>query len=92
MRKRAGITRKVSLSVNRDDLALLKQRAKRLHGGNVSAVFADLIAEIRRREAWALAVDWYGGPIELTDSERSAIDHELLGAGRTKRPRRHRAA
>jgi len=92
MRKRVGITRKVSLSVNRDDLALLKQRAKRLHGGNVSAVFADLIAEIRRREAWALAVDGYGEPIELTDSERTAIDHELLGAARTKGPRKHRAA
>ncbi len=90
MRKRVGITRKVSLSVNRDNLALLKQRAKRLHGGNVSAVFADLIAEIRRREAWALAVDWYGEPIELTDTERTAIDRELLGTA--KRPRRHRAA
>ena len=92
MAKRAGVTRKVSLSVNREDLALLKQRAKRLHGGNVSAVFADLIAEIRRREAWARAVDWYGQPIELTDTERTAIDRELLGAGRSKRQRKHPAA
>ena len=51
MTKRAGVTSKVSLSVNREDLAVLKKPAKRLHGGNVSAVFAELIAEIKRREA-----------------------------------------
>jgi hypothetical protein len=48
MAKRAGVTQKVSFSVNREDLAMLKKRAKRLNGGNVSAVFADLNAEIRR--------------------------------------------
>lgn len=92
MTKRAGVTRKVSLSVNREDLAMLKKRAKRLHGGNVSAVFADLIAEIRRREAWDRAVAWYGEPIVLTDDEKTAIDRELLGTGRSKRPRKRRAA
>jgi hypothetical protein len=91
MAKRAGVTRKVSLSVNREDLAVIKDRAKRLHGGNVSAVFADLIAEIRRREAWERAVAWYGEPIVLTDAERKAIDRELLGGGRSK-TRRKRVA
>ena len=88
MSKRAGVTRKVSLSVNREDLAMLKKRAKRLHGGNVSAVFADLIAEIRRREAWDRAVAWYGEPIELTDAERTSFDRELLGGAGGKRRRR----
>ena len=91
MAKRAGVTRKVSLSVNREDLAMLKNRAKRLHGGNVSAVFADLIAEIRRREAWDRAVAWYGEPLALTDAEKTVIDRELLGTAR-KRPRKRRAA
>ncbi|HEX8794518.1 MAG TPA: hypothetical protein VF765_26415 [Polyangiaceae bacterium] len=91
MAKRAGVTRKVSLSINREDLAMLKNRAKRLHGGNVSAVFADLIAEIRRREAWDSAVAWYGEPLALTDAEKTVIDRELLGTGR-KRPRKRRAA
>lgn len=91
MAKRAGVTRKVSLSVNREDLAMLKKRAKRLHGGNVSAVFADLIAEIRRREAWDRAVAWYGEPLVMTDAEKTAIDRELLGTG-GRRPRRRRAA
>lgn len=96
MAKRAGITRKVSLSVNEADLALLKKRAKRLHGGNVSAVFAELIAEIKRQEAWERATAWYGEPIVLSDAERETIDRELLGrtAGgeRSKSARRRRVA
>ena len=79
MAKRAGVTQKVSLSVHDDDLAMLKARARRLHGGNVSAVFAELIATARRQEAWAKAVAWYGKPISMTDEERAQIDHELLG-------------
>ena len=92
MTKRAGVTRKVSLSVNSADLAMLKKRAKRLHGGNVSAVFADLIAEIKRREAWERAVAWYGEAIVLSDAERETIDRELLGGGRAKGARRKRLA
>jgi len=87
MVKRAGVTKKVSLSVNREDLAMLKKRAKRLHGGNVSAVFAELIAEIKRREAWDRAVAWYGKPIEFTDEELVGIDRELLGGVRAKSAR-----
>jgi hypothetical protein len=92
MTKRAGVTRKVSLSVNKADLAVLKKRAKRLHGGNVSAVFAELIAEIKRQEAWERATAWYGVPIVLSDAERETIDHELLGGERSKRARRKRVA
>jgi len=87
MAKRAGVTKKVSLSVNREDLVVLKNRAKRLHGGNVSAVFAEFIAEIKRREAWDRAVAWYGEPIELSDEERMGIDRELLGGVRAKSAR-----
>jgi hypothetical protein len=92
MTKRAGVTRKVSLSVNKADLAVLKKRAKRLHGGNVSAVFAELIAEIRRQEAWERATAWYGEPVVLSDGERETIDRELLGGERPKSARRKRVA
>ncbi len=91
MPARAGVTRKVSLSVRKDDLALLRGRAKRLHGGNVSALFAELIAEIRRREAWDRAVAWYGGPLELSEKERVEIDREL-SRGATRGPRRKTSA
>lgn len=88
MATRAGVTSKVSLSVHKDDLKLLKARAKRLHHGNVSAVFAELIATIKRLEAWERAVAWYGKPITLGDEERQAIDDELLGTRRGHRKRR----
>jgi hypothetical protein len=91
MAKRAGVTAKVSLSVNRDDLAVLKKRAKRLHRGNVSAVFAELIAEIKRREAWDRAVAWYGETIVLSDEERAAIDRELLGGAKPRSGRKRTA-
>lgn len=81
MAKRVGVTSKVSLSVHNDDLNMLKRRAKRLHGGNVSAVFAELIATIKRQEAWDKAVAWYGKPVVLSDEERESIDRELLGEG-----------
>src|SRR5438105_2356029 len=71
MAKRAGVTRKVSLSVHEEDLRLLKDRAKRVHHGNVSAVFAELIARIRREEALRSAFEWYGEPIVLTDEDRA---------------------
>lgn len=89
MAKRAGVTSKVSLSVDNDDLEMLKQRARRLYGGNVSAVFAELIATIKRQEAWSKAVAWYGKPIAMTDEERDEIDRELLGGG-VRRPSRKR--
>jgi hypothetical protein len=97
MAARAGITKKVSLSVNQEDLAILKDRARRLYDGNVSAVFADLIARLKRQEAWEKAVAWYGKPIVMTDEERAQVDRELLGdsprqKARPKASRRKRAA
>jgi len=92
MVKRSGVTRKVSLSVNGEDLAMLKKRAKRLHGGNVSALFADLIAEIKRREAWERALAWLGPPIQMGEEERNAIDRELLGGVTSKGARRRHVA
>ena len=79
MGKRAGVTRKVSLAVHEDDLKMLKERAKRVHQGNVSAVFADLIARIRREEALRKAFEWYGEPIVLTEDDRARIDREIFG-------------
>ena len=90
MPKRAGVTTKVSLSIRNDDLAVLRRRAARSHGGNLSAVIADLVAEARRQEAWEKMSAWYGKPVEMTESEREAIHREILGAPR--RARRRRAA
>jgi hypothetical protein len=90
MAKRAGVTRKVSLSVHEDDWKMLKKRAERGHGGNVSAVFADLIVRIRREEALRKAFEWYGEEIALSDDDRARIDREILGDAAA--PRRKRRA
>jgi len=90
MTKRAGVTRKVSLSIHEDDLRTLSARAKRLYRGNLSATVADLIAMLKREEAWARAVAWYGKPLDMSEAEREAIDRELLGATPAA-PRRKRA-
>lgn len=91
MSKRAGVTKKVSLSVHADDLAILKARARRLHHGNVSAVFAELIATAKRQEAWAKALAWYGKPIVMSEEERLQIDRELLGNDTATTARKRRA-
>lgn len=91
MKGRAGVTRKVSLSVHKDDLAIIKERAKRLHDGNVSAVFAELIDAIKRQEAWGRAVAWYGKPIALSEAEREMIDRELLGSRRPRSSRKRKS-
>jgi hypothetical protein len=76
MKSRAGVTEKISISIHRDDLKALKKRAKRLHGGNVSAVIAELAADARLLEGMNDLIDWLGGP-SLTDAERKKIDREL---------------
>ncbi|MCK6537161.1 MAG: hypothetical protein L6Q84_29685 [Polyangiaceae bacterium] len=85
MSKRVGVTKKVSLSVHRDDLRMLKERAKRVHGGNVSAVFAELILRVRREEALRKALEWYGKPIPLSEEDRARIDLEIFGKPATAR-------
>ena len=93
MPKRAGITEKISVSVNRDDLRILKKRAKRLHGGNLSAVIAEIIAHAREQEGLADLLDWLGGPASMTKEEEQEIDRELLGQPKAPtRRKRKRAA
>lgn len=79
MAKRAGRTERISVSVDRADLAILRKRAKRLHGGNVSAVIAEIIARAKEQEGLADLLDWLGGPATMTLAEQDEIDRELLG-------------
>jgi hypothetical protein len=79
MKKRAGVTEKISISVNQDDLKALKKRAARLYDGNVSAVIAELAADARLLEGMNDLVDWLGGP-SLTVDDRRTIDREWRGS------------
>lgn len=84
MGKRAGITEKLSISLRREDVMTLKRRARRLYGGNLSAVIAELAADARLLEGMNELVHWLGGP-SLTDDDRKQIDRDLRGEARAKR-------
>jgi hypothetical protein len=92
MKKREGVTEKISISLSRSALASLKKRAKRLYAGNVSAVIAELAADAALLEGMHELVGWLGGP-SLTDREREAIDREWSGqAPARKRARKNKKA
>ncbi len=92
MKKREGVTEKISISLSRSDLASLKKRAKRLYSGNVSAVISELAADAALLEGMHELVNWLGGP-SLTDRERKAIDREWSSKSRVpKRARKSKKA
>jgi hypothetical protein len=83
--RRSGRTVKVSVSLDKDDLAALKR--------NLSAAFAEAARWIRQREARRRLIGMLGGPT-LTAEAATAIDAELEGGPRyePKKPRRRSAA
>lgn len=87
---RAGRTVKVSVSLDKDDVAALKRRAKESYGGNLSAAFGEAAQWIRQREARRRLINKLGGPT-LTPESAAAIDAEQAGGPRyepTKSKRR----
>lgn len=84
--KRPGRTVKVSVSLDREDLAALKRRARESHDGNLSAAFAEAARWIRQREARGRLIDLLGGP--TLDSEASAAIAAEQAGGPRYQPRR----
>jgi hypothetical protein len=93
VQRRAGTTVKVSVSLDRKDVAALKRRARESYDGNLSAAFAEAARWIRQREARSRLIDKLGGPT-LTPESALAIDAEQQGGPRyePKKSRRKRAA
>jgi hypothetical protein len=91
--KRAGRTVKISVSLDRDDVAVLRRRARESFGGNLSAAFSEAARWIRQREARRRLIDALGGPT-LTTSAAAAIDAEQDGTlpPHRRKPQRKRAA
>jgi len=91
MRKRRDVeTTKISIAITQEDLRTLRARAKRIHGGNLSAAIADAAAKLRREEAAHRLLDRLGAPA-LDEERAAAIGAELRGEARRK-PRRKKAA
>jgi hypothetical protein len=79
MKRKNGIGAvKISVSVAAQDLALLRRRAKRLYGGNLSAVIHELVQKARKQEAMEKLIASLGGS-SLSDQDRAAIDAEWAG-------------
>jgi hypothetical protein len=91
--RRSGRTVKVSVSLDKDDLATLKRAARESYDGNLSAAFAEAARWIRQREARKRLIELLGGPT-LTREAAAALDAELAGGPRhePRKPRRKRAA
>jgi len=89
MTKRAGRTVKLSISIGRDDLELLKKRAKRVSGGNISAAIADTIRIAREWEGRESLATWLGeGREEPSLETMDAIRDEWRAPKRTKKSTR----
>lgn len=91
--RRSGRTVKVSVSLDKHDLASLKRAAKESYDGNLSAAFAEAARWIRQQEARRRLIRMLGGPT-LTPESAAQLDAELDGGARaeSKKTRRKRAA
>jgi hypothetical protein len=89
MPKRTGRTAKLSISLDRDDLELLKKRAKRVSGGNISAAISETIRIAQEWEGREALAKWLGGgreepSVETMDSIRAEWRGPRRGKRRTK--------
>jgi hypothetical protein len=89
---RSGKTVKVSVSIDKADLAVLRRRARESYRGNLSAAFSEAARLIRQRAARTQLIDMLGGP-SLTASAAESIDAEQAAhSHEPKKTRRARAA
>ncbi|MBL8956089.1 MAG: hypothetical protein JNK82_35275 [Myxococcaceae bacterium] len=78
-------TKKVSISVSAEDLSVLTSRARRAHGGNVSAVVHEMVDAIRRLEAADALLEMLGGD-RVTEGDMQSVRDEVAGArGKSRR-------
>ncbi len=86
---RAGRTEKISVSLDRADVAIMRKRAKKLYDGNLSAVIAEGLRRVREEEGREALVVWLGTAGDTTREEREAIIAEWAAkpAGRKTRGR-----
>ena len=76
MKKRAGGTTHLSISLATEEARILKRRAKRIYGGNVSRVVSDAIRYIAYEEGRDALIASFGGKGRLTPDEARRLDAE----------------
>jgi hypothetical protein len=85
---RAGTTEKVSISIDRSELAAMRKRARRLYDGNLSAVVAEGLRRVREEEGREALLAWLGEAARATPSELQAVRDEWRSAVPRRRVRR----
>jgi hypothetical protein len=76
MRKRPGGTTHLSISLPTEEAKILKRRAKRAYGGNVSRVVSDAIRYIAYEEARDALIASFGHKGKPTAAEAAQLDAE----------------
>jgi hypothetical protein len=89
---RPGKTVKVSISIDKADLAVLRRRARESYRGNLSAAFSEAARLIRQRAARTRLIDMLGGPTLTADAAKSIDAEQAEHPGESKKARRARAA
>jgi hypothetical protein len=95
--RRTGASTTIGISLDPATKRALQRLAIERHGGNVSALVAEMTEAAVRQAAFEKAWKWYGGP-DLTDAQRAEIDAEaeegwkLARAHARKKSRRTKAA
>jgi hypothetical protein len=74
--KRSGSTEKISISLDRNDLDLVRRRAKRVHQGNISKVIGEAIGYVRYAEGRDALIEALGDEGMLSPEEVEAIASE----------------
>jgi hypothetical protein len=87
---RAGNTEKISISLDRADLTILRRRARKLYAGNLSAAVAEGALRIREQEGREQLVQWLGRAGETSAAERNALRAEWHGEVTAPRAKRRR--
>lgn len=76
MKKRAGGTTHLSISLPTEEANLLKRRAKRVYGGNLSRVVSDAVRYIAYEEGRDALIASFNGKGVPTRDEAKALDEE----------------
>jgi hypothetical protein len=69
-------TQRISVSMARADLDVLKRRARKLYGGSLSAAVREGVRHIREQEGREALVMWLGAAAEATESQRQELRSE----------------
>jgi hypothetical protein len=87
---RPGSTDKISISLDRVDLATLRQRARKLYGGNISAAVQEGVRRVREEEGREALALWLGDAGGASPEQRNALRREWKQESR-RVPRRRRS-